>query len=212
MNHRNTRNSHTCGKKKGSVRRETNLCSFRHESDDRAKSTPMAAPPSEPQSSKTRGRIVSRKRSTRGRSQSEKFNRLPCKYSLKGTCTKSPCEYWHPPECQFCKTESGCKFGAECLFPHWKVEEQSKKKPKKGDDKSAVAVCEKCATVGLCIAGRRAAGICSDGTEGHRSVGTNSTSTIHESRAASSKYPGKRKHRRLEKHKSKFIISEVPTL
>ena len=58
---------------------------------------------------------------TRGRSQSEKFDRLSCKYILKGTCTKSRCEYWHPPECQFHKTKSGCKFGAECPFPHWKV-------------------------------------------------------------------------------------------
>ena len=28
-------------------------------------------------------------------------NRPPCKYFLKGICTRSPCEYWHPPECQF---------------------------------------------------------------------------------------------------------------
>ena len=63
---------------------------------------------------------------------SGKFNRQLCKYLLKG--------YWHPPECQFYKSEPGCKFGAECLFPHWKVEEQPNKKPKKGDDKSAVAI------------------------------------------------------------------------
>ena len=115
-------------------------CSFRHESNDRAKPTPKAAPPSGPLSSKTRARSVSRKRNARGRSQSEKFNRPPCKYFLKGTCTKYPCEYWHPPECQLCKTISGCKFGAECSFPHWKVEEQPNKKPKKGDDKSAIAI------------------------------------------------------------------------
>ena len=76
-------------------------CSFWHESNDRAKPTPKAAPPSEPQSSKARGRSVSRKRNARGRSQSEKFNRPPCKYFLKGTCTESLCEHWHPPECQF---------------------------------------------------------------------------------------------------------------
>ena len=113
-------------------------CSFRHESNDRAKPTLKAAPPSEPRSSKTRGRSVSRKRNARGRSQFEKFNRPSCKYFLKSTCTKSPCEYWHPPECQFYKTKSGCKFDAEFSFPHWKVEEQPNKKPKKGD-KSAVA-------------------------------------------------------------------------
>ena len=47
-------------------------CSFWHESNDRAKSTPKAAPPSEPIAS--RGRSVSRKKSLRGRSQTGKFN------------------------------------------------------------------------------------------------------------------------------------------
>ena len=113
-------------------------CSFLHENNDRApKPTPKAATLSEP--SMTRGRSVSRKRNARGRSQFEKFNRPPCKYFLKGTCTKSHCEYWHPPECQFYKTKSGRKFDAECSFPHWKVEEQPNE-PKKGDDKSAVAI------------------------------------------------------------------------
>ena len=59
---------------------------------------------------------------------------------FKGTCTKSPCEYLHLPECQPYNSESACKIGAECLFPHWKFEEQPNKKPKKGDDKSAAAI------------------------------------------------------------------------
>ena len=113
-------------------------CSFRHESNDRAKPTPKTAPPTEPPT--PRGRSASRQRNVRGRSQSGKSNRQPCKHFLKGTCTKFPCEYWDPPGCQFCKTTSGCKFCAECSFPHWKVEEQPNKKPKKGDDKSAVAI------------------------------------------------------------------------
>ena len=37
-------------------------------------------------------------------------------------------------------SESGCKFGTVCSFPHWKVEEQPNKRPKKGGDKSAVAI------------------------------------------------------------------------
>ena len=36
-------------------------------------------------------------------------------------------------------SESGCKFVNKCSFPHRKVEEQPTKKPKKGDDKNAVA-------------------------------------------------------------------------
>ena len=41
-------------------------CSFRHERNDRARPTPKAEPPSEPQSAKTRGRSASRK-NARGR-------------------------------------------------------------------------------------------------------------------------------------------------
>ena len=75
-------------------------CSFWHEDDDHAtKPTPKSAPPSEPPM--TRGRSASRKRSVRGRSQTGKILRQPCRYYLKGTGTRSPCEYWHPPECQF---------------------------------------------------------------------------------------------------------------
>ena len=44
------------------------------------------------------------------------------------------------PNCHLCKTKTGCKFGAECSFLNWKVEEQPNKKPKKDEGKSAVAV------------------------------------------------------------------------
>ena len=60
-------------------------------------------------------------RSLRGRRKSGKSNRQQCKNFLKGTCTKLPCDYWHPPGCQFSKSESVCEFGAECSFPHRKV-------------------------------------------------------------------------------------------
>ena len=85
-----------------------NQCSFRHEKNDHAqKPTPNAVTPSDP--SMTRGRSVSRKRSIKGRSQNGRILRQPCRYYLKGTCTRSPCEYRHPPKCQICKNESGCK-------------------------------------------------------------------------------------------------------
>ena len=92
---------------------------------------------------------MSRKRSIRGKSNHGAILRQPFRYYLKGTCTQSPCEYWHPPECQFYKTEMGCKAGDKCLFPHHKVDEQPNKKRKKGynspkrresDDKNAVAI------------------------------------------------------------------------
>ena len=46
---------------------------------------------------------------------------------------------WHP-ECQFYKSESGCKFGDKCSFAHRQVEGQPRQKPKKDGDKSAVAI------------------------------------------------------------------------
>ena len=104
--------------------------SFRHERNDHAqKPTPKAATPSEPLM--TRGRSVSKKRSIRGKSNHGAILRQPCRYHLKSTCTRSPCESWHPPWCRFYKTETGCKDGDECLFPHHKVDEQPNKKSEK---------------------------------------------------------------------------------
>ena len=80
-------------------------CSLRHESNDRAKPTPKTAPPSVPPA--PRGRSASRKKKLRGRSPSGKSTRQPCKNFLRGTCTRLPCDYWHPPESQFYKTKSG---------------------------------------------------------------------------------------------------------
>ena len=105
-------------------------CSFRHESNDRAqKPDHNAATPSEP--SLSRGRSVSKKRSIQCKNYHGAILRQPCSFFLKGICTRSPCEYWHPPECQVYKTETGCKAGDKCLFPHHKVDEQPNKKPMK---------------------------------------------------------------------------------
>ena len=98
-------------------------CSFRHDNHERQKSTTTTAASSEPPT--PRGRSASRKRSPSGET-----HRQPCRDFLKGTCNKLPCDYWNPPECQFYKSETGCKFGDKCSFPHWKVEEQLNKKPK----------------------------------------------------------------------------------
>ena len=125
-------------------------CSFHHETQDRAqKPEHTAATPSEPTAS--RGRAVSRKRSSRGKSNHGSLLRQPCRYYLKGTCTRAPCEYWHPPECQFHKNETGCKAGDKCLVPHYKADEKPKRKSKKSyfpkrresDDKNAVAIAKK---------------------------------------------------------------------
>ena len=85
-------------------------CSFWHDSGERAKPTPKTVP------STPRGWSASRKRNLRGRSQSGKSNRQTCRDFFKGTCTRSPCDYRHPPECQFYKSETGCKFGRRVLI------------------------------------------------------------------------------------------------
>ena len=112
-------------------------CSFRHDEDKRATPTPKNAPPSEPPT--PRGRSASRKKNLRGWSPSGKFARQLCGDYLKGIWIKSPCDYWHPPECQFYSTELRCKFGEKCSFAHRQVEGQPSQKPKKDGDKGAVA-------------------------------------------------------------------------
>ena len=69
--------------------------------------------------------------------------RWPCKDYLRGTCNNSFCEKWHPPECLFYKTKSGCRFGEKCSKAHREVNEQPTKRSKKNDDKSAVALLKK---------------------------------------------------------------------
>ena len=77
------------------------------------------------------------------KSPSGRMFRWPCKDYLKGTCINSFCEKWHPPECLFYKTKSGCRFGEKCSYVHRQVDEQPSKRSKKNDDKSAVALLKK---------------------------------------------------------------------
>ena len=97
-------------------------CSFRHDMNKRGKVTPSnPSPNSFMQQSE---RKSSRTRSPRGRSPSGRTSRWPCKDYLRGTCNNSFCEKWHPPECLFCKSESGCRFGEKCSYAHRQVDEQ----------------------------------------------------------------------------------------
>ena len=118
----------TSGEKKASVRKETNaVCGMRVTIMPK-KTEHTAATLSEP--SFSRGRGESKKKSIQGKSNhgaSLSDNRAV----------------------NFPKTETGCKDGDKCLFPHDKVDEQPNQKPKKdyytqkrreSDDKNAVAV------------------------------------------------------------------------
>ena len=99
--------------------------------------------PSPSSSTQQDERKASKTRSTRGRSPSGRMSRWPCKDYLRGTCTNSFCEKWHPPECLFYKTKSGCRFGEKCSYAHRQVEEQPSKRSKKNGDKGAVAMLKK---------------------------------------------------------------------
>ena len=113
-------------------------CSFRHDINKRAKMTqPNPSPSSFMQQNE---RNASRTRSPRGKSPSGRMSRWPCKDHLEGTCTTPFCVKWHPLECLFHKSESGCRFCEKCSSAHRQVDEQPSKRSKKNDDKSAVAM------------------------------------------------------------------------
>ena len=108
-------------------------CSFRHDVNKRGKNTPNPS----------QNRKSSRTQSPRGESPSGRMSRWLCKDYLKGTCNNSFCEKWHPPECLFYKTKSGCRFEEKCSFAHRQVDEQPTKSSKKNDVKSSVATLKK---------------------------------------------------------------------
>ena len=150
----------TSGKKKAYVRRETSAVSgmrvaIVHKNQTIKCRRTFSEPPV------SRGRSVSKKRSIRGKSNHGTILQQPCKYHLKGTCTRSLCEYWHLPECRFYKTEAGCNARDECLFPHHKVDEQPNKKHKeelpfpqrkRKRRQKCSGCCENCTTIGLRLA------------------------------------------------------------
>ena len=82
--------------------------------------------------------------SPRGKSPSGRMSRWLCKDYLKGTCTNSFSEKWHPPECLFYKSENRCRFREKCSYAHRQVDEQPSKRSKKNDDRSAVAMLKEC--------------------------------------------------------------------
>ena len=111
-------------------------CSFRHDLNKRGKVAPSNPSPNSFMRQNER-------KSSRTRSPSGRMSRWPCKDYLKGTCNNSFCEKWHPPECLFYKTKSGCRCGEKCSFAHRQVDEQPTKRSKTNNDKSAVAILKK---------------------------------------------------------------------
>ena len=128
---------------------------------------------------------ASRTRSPRGRSPSGRMSRLPCKDYLKGSCTNSFCEKWHPSECLFYKSENGCRFGEKCSYAHRQVDEQPSKRSKKNGDKSAVAMLKSTRHFGFRISGYGAAEVFIDFAEELKHTETNPMCSIHSSRRTS---------------------------
>ena len=118
-----------------------NNCSFRHDMNKRGKKSPSN--PSPNSFMRQSERKPSRTRSPKGKSPSGRMSRWPCKDYLRGTCSNSFCERWHPSECLYYKTKSGCRFGEKCSFAHRQVDEQPTKRSKSNNDKSAVAMLKK---------------------------------------------------------------------
>ena len=202
-------------------------CTFRHDTQDPAqKPEDTAATFSEP--SMSRGRSVSRKRSIQGKSNHGAILRQPWRYYLKGTCTRSLCEYWHPPGCvKSTKLKRVAKPGArdKYLFPRHQVDEQPNKKPKKGyhshkgresDDNNAVAIVKIVPQLG-CVSQDSEALVSQRGKHPRRETRCKeSWGRFEEYDSHSLRFfnqvSGNRKDHRLENCKSKILISEVPTL
>ena len=77
------------------------------------------------------------------------MSRWPCKDYFRGTCNNSFSEKWHPPECLYYKTKSGCRFGEKCSFAHRQVDEQPTKRSvvamlKKGNWQKRESVSDAC--------------------------------------------------------------------
>ena len=118
------------GKKKGQCS-QRDRCSFRHETQARAqKPEHTAATPSEPTVS--RDRSVSRKRSIQGKSNPGAILRRPCRvFFLNCTCTRTSCEYWHPPGCHFYKMKPVVRMETSVCFRITRLMNNKIKKPKK---------------------------------------------------------------------------------
>ena len=89
-------------------------CCFRHDINKRGTMTQSNTSPNSFMQQNERNALKTR--SPRGKSPSGRMSRWPCKDYLRGTCNNTFCEKWHPPECFFYKTKSGCRFWGKVLL------------------------------------------------------------------------------------------------
>ena len=116
-------------------------CSFRHDINKRGKVTPSNPSPNSFMQQ-------SERKSSRPEVPEAEVPVVECldglaRITVKELAITHFVKRWHPPECLFYKTKSGCRFGEKCSFAHRQVDEQSTKRSKKNDGQSAVAVLKK---------------------------------------------------------------------
>ena len=135
-------------------------CSFRYEIEDRAqKPEHTAATPSEPTVS--RGRSVSKKRSIRGKGSHGSILRQPCRYYLRGTCTRTSCEFGIRPSAKSTKQKrvvnaekSVCSRTKRLMSNQTKSQRKGLLFPhkKRKRRQECCGYCENCTTIGLRLA------------------------------------------------------------
>ena len=115
---------------KASVRKETVAVSATKPKILRKNQNTLPSQPSQP--SMTRGRSVSRKRSIRGKGNHGSFLRQPCRFYLKGTCTRSLCEIGVFPNVNSFKTSRDVKRETRVHLCTTRLKNNQVKTPKKG--------------------------------------------------------------------------------
>ena len=192
----------TSGKKKASVQKETDAVSVMNPKI--ARKNQNTAPPRLLNQPYHEVKRVSKKRSIQGKSNHGSILRQPCRFFWRVLARDRLVNIVILPSVIY-KTETGCKAGDKCLFPHHKVDEQPNNKPKKGhyslqkkDRKrrqECSGFCENCTTIGLRLARLGNIGFSKRqtilGKPDAESLERNSKATIHQVYATSCEYPGK---------------------
>ena len=132
-----------------------------------------------------------------------------CTYYVKGTCTRSHCEYWHPPECQFCKTNRDVKQVMSVCSRITRLATIPQK-----EDKTTTKVQWQLSKLYLRWVVSRKPRSCRILKEAVETRCKKSWERFERYASPSLRYvkgvSGKRKDHRLEKYKSNLNISEVP--
>ena len=74
----------------------------------------------------------------RDEGSSDKRSKIPCRWR---NCRNPSCGWWHPPVCQNCKTEIGCKYGYKSIFDTLSLKRGSVRSRRKGVRKDQLLYC-----------------------------------------------------------------------